>query len=148
MKKGFSLLTAVLFLVVIATLSMIALSLSTQSAKQTTDDYLKVQAELLAKSGTEFALLAMSGHDYSANCLNSIDIKYPTNNTTTYTHDINITLHYIGNGLPPGCNTYANANNIVTADSNRTVIIDTIVTTNPSITTEPIRLHRRTIQKP
>ena len=147
MKKGFSLLTAVIFLVVIATLSMIALSLSTQSAKQTTDDYLKVQAELLAKSGTEFALLAMSGHDYSTNCLNSIDIKYPIN-TANYTHDINITIHYIGNGLPPGCNTYANANNIATADSNRTVIIDTVVTTNPIIATEPIRLHRRTIQKP
>ena len=147
MKKGFSLLTAVIFLVVIATLSMIALSLSTQSAKQTTDDYLKVQAELLAKSGTEFALLAMSGHDYSTNCLNSIDIKYPIN-TANYTHDINITIHYIGNGLPLSCNTYANANNIATADSNRTVIIDTVVTTNPIIATEPIRLHRRTIQKP
>ena len=145
MKKGFSLLTAVIFLVVIATLSMIALSLSTQSAKQTTDDYLKVQAELLAKSGTEFALLAMSGHDYSTNCLNSIDIKYPIN-TANYTHDINITIHYLGNGLPAGCNIYAN--NIATNDSNRTVIIDTIVTTNPSIATEPIRLHRRTIQKP
>ncbi len=145
MKKGFSLLTAVIFLVVRATISMLALSLSTQSAKTTTDDYLKVQAELLAKSGTEFALLAMSGHDYSANCLNSIDIKYPVN-TSNYTHDINITIHYMGNGLPTGCNSYAN--NVATNDSNRTVIIDTIVTTNPNITTEPIRLHRRTLQKP
>jgi len=145
MKKGFSLLTAVIFLVVVATISMLALSLSTQSAKQTTDDYLKVQAELLAKSGTEFALLAMSGHDYSANCLNSLDIKYPTN-TANYTRDINITIHYLGNGLPTGCNSYAN--NIATSDSNRTVIIDTIVTTNPNIATESIRLHRRTIQKP
>ncbi len=146
MRKGFSLLTAVVFLVVIATISMLALSLSTESAKSTTDGYLKAQAELLAKSGTEFALLAMSGHDYiNHGCLNSIDIKYPVN-TTNYTHDINITIHYIGNGLPAGCNTYAN--NIATPDSNRTVIIDTIVTTNPTITTEQIRLHRRTIQKP
>lgn len=144
MKKGFSLLTAVIFLVVIATISILALSLSTQSAKTTTDDYLKAQAELLAKSGTEFALLAISGHDFSINCLNSIDIKYP--DTINYTHDINITMHYLGNSLPMGCNTYSNS--IVTTDSNRTVIIDTIVTTNPSITTEPIRLHRRTIQKP
>ncbi len=148
MRRGFSLLTAVIFLVVIATISMLALSLSTESAKSTTDDYLKVQAELLAKSGTEFALLAMSGHDYKNHgCLNSIDIKYPVN-TPSYTHDINITIHYIGSGLPIGCNTYTGASNITTADSNRTVIIDTIVSTNPTITTEPIRLHRRTIQKP
>lgn len=147
MRRGFSLLTAVIFLVVIATLSMLALSLSTQSAKVTADNYLKAQAELLAKSGTEFALLAMSGHDYSANCLNSIDIKYPTN-TSDYTHDINITIHYIGNSLPAGCNTYPGANNIATNDSNRTVIIDTVVTTNPKVSSETIRLHRRTIQKP
>ncbi len=146
MRRGFSLLTAVIFLVVIATISMLALSLSTQSAKVTTDNYLKAQAELLAKSGTEFALLAMSGHDYSVNCLNSIDIKYPTN-TSNYTHDINITIHYLGSSLPAGCNTYPGVN-IATIDSNRTAIIDTIVTTNPTISSETIRLHRRTIQKP
>ena len=141
MKKGFSLLTAVLFLVVIATLSMIALSLSTQSAKQTTDDYLKVQAELLAKSGTEFALLAMSGHDYNSSCLNNINITYNKQ------FDVNISIMYIGSGLP--CvPSHILDNNIKTPDSNRTVIIDTFVTTKDGITTEPIRLHRRTIQKP
>lgn len=146
MKKGFSLLTAVLFLVVVATLSMIALSLSTQSAKQTTDDYLKVQAELLAKSGTEFALLAMSGHDYNSSCLNNINITYNKQ------FDVNISIMYIGSGLP--CiPSHILDNHIKTPDSNRTVIIDTFVSTKPQLVTdgvitEQIRLHRRTIQKP
>ena len=146
MKKGFSLLTAVLFLVVIATLSMIALSLSTQSAKQTTDDYLKVQAELLAKSGTEFALLAMSGHDYNSSCLNNINITYNKQ------FDVNISIMYIGSGLP--CiPSHILDNHIKTPDSNRTVIIDTFVSIKPQLVTdgvitEQIRLHRRTIQKP
>lgn len=145
MKKGFSLLTAILFLVVISTISILALSLSTQSAKQTTDNYLKIQAELIAKSATEFALLAMSGHNYSLNCLETISIKYPE--TTNYTHEANVSIMYIGNGLT--CNTsHILDDNVTTTDSNRTVIIDTIVTTNPAITTEPIRIHRRTIQKP
>ena len=140
MRKGFSLLTAIIFLVLIATISAISISLSTQTVKQTTDIYLKNQAELLLRSGTEFALLAMSGHNYNSSCLNDINMTY--NNQ----FDINVSIMYIGKGLPSGCQTLDN--NISTADSNRTVIIDTFVSTKADITTEPIRLHRRTIQKP
>lgn len=141
MRKGFSLLTAILFLVLVATISVLALSLSTQSAKQTSDIFLKTQAELLAKSSTEYALLAMSGHDYvNDGCLNDINARYNS------MFDINITINYIGNGLPAGCNILDN--NLTTNDSNRTVIIDTVVTSKSDITTEPIRIHRRTIQKP
>ncbi len=140
MRKGFSLLTALIFLVIIATISAISISLSTQSVKQTGDIYLKNQAELLLRSGTEYAMLAISGHNYTVNCLNDINMTY--NNM----FDINVTIYYIGNGLPSGCNVLDG--NISTDDSNRTVIIDTFVSTKPNITTEPIRLHRRTIQKP
>jgi len=147
MRKGFSLLTAIIFLVLVATISVLALTLSTQSAKQTTDIYLKNQAELLLRSGTEFAMLAMSGTDYNAtNCLNNVYIRYPENGVN-YTHDINITISYIGNGLPASCINRL-SNSISTPESNRTVIIDTIVTTNPIITSEQIRMHRRSIQKP
>jgi len=139
MRKGFSLLTAILFLVLVATISVLALSLSTQSAKQTTDIFLKTQAELLAKSSTEYALLAMSGHDYSANCLNKIDAEYND------MFDVNISLQYIGSGLT-GCTQLGS--DISTSDSNRTVIIDTVVTTKATIAQEVIRIHRRTIQKP
>ena len=140
MRKGFSLITAIIFLVLIATISALSIALSTQSVKQTSDIYLKSQAELLLRSGTEYAILAMSGHNYSGSCLNDINMTY--NNQ----FDINISIMYIGKGLPSSCQTLDN--NIYSADSNRTVIIDTIVSTKPDITTEPIRLHRRTIQKP
>ncbi len=140
MRRGFSLITALIFLVVIATIGALSISLSTQSAKQTGDIYLKNQAGLLLRSGTEYAMLAMSGHDYSVNCLNQVNMTYKSQ------FDINVSIMYIGNGLPASCNRLAN--DIATADSNRTVIIDTFVTTINDITSEPIRLHRRTIQKP
>ena len=141
MKKGFSLITAIIFLVLIATISAISLSLSTQSVKQTSDIYLKAQAQLLLRSGTEFAMLALSGHNYSTNCLENIDMTY--NNQ----FDINVSIYYIGSGLP--CNSsHILDNNISTDDSNRTVIIDTTVATKQNVTIDPIRLHRRTIQKP
>ena len=140
MRKGFSLITAIIFLVLVATMSVLALNLSIQSAKQTTDIFLKTQAELLAKSSTEYALLAMSGHDYSTNCLKSI------NSTYNDMFDINISIQYIGSGLPASCTQLGT--DISTPDSNRTVIIDTIVKSQVSVTQEPIRIHRRSIQKP
>ncbi len=151
MRKGFSLLTAIIFLVLVATISVLALTISTQAAKQTTDIFLKNQAELLLRSGTEFAMLAMSGHEYNTTngCLDSIDITYP-DNSVNYTHEINVTIMYLGSGLDICANTLSN--DVDTNESNRTVIIDTIVSTNPNLTPdtipEQIRMHRRSIQKP
>lgn len=145
MRKGFTLITAIIFIVLVASIAALSLSFSSFSTKQTTDLYLKEQAELLVQSGTEFALLAISGHDINAtsNCINAINAPYPTAAAPQF--DINITINYMGSGLPAGCNMLSNA--VVTADSNVTVIIDTIVTDH-NVSTEPIRLHRRTIQKP
>ena len=141
MRKGFSLLTAIVFLVLVATISALSISLSTQSVKQTGDVLLKSQAELLLRSGTEYAMLAMSGHDYNSSCLENINMTH--NNI----YDINISIMYIGNGLP--CNTEnILSNDINTSESNRTAIIDTWVRTKGGITTEPIVMHRRSIQKP
>ncbi|QIR76902.1 type II secretion system protein [Sulfurospirillum diekertiae] len=145
MRRGFTLITAIIFMVLVASIAALSLSFSSFSTKQTTDLYLREQAELLVQSGTEFALLAISGHDINAtsNCINSIISQYPT--TAAPLFDINITINYMGSGLPAGCNILSNA--VVTSDSNITVIIDTIVEDH-NISTEPIRLHRRTIQKP
>ena len=150
MRKGFSLITAIVFMVLIASIAALSLSFSTFSTKQTTDLFLREQAELLLQSGTEFALLAISGHDIVAtnNCINAINSQYPQAGAAAI-FDINITINYMGSGLPAaGCNILSNA--VDTNDSNLTVIIDTIVETTPdnNISTEPIRLHRRTIQKP
>lgn len=144
MRKGFSLITAIVFMILVATLGALALSLSNLSTKQTSDLYLREQAELLAQSATEYALLAISGHDFTANCLNTINSTYTDGTTTLF--DINISLYYLGNGLHTSCQKFSN-NNIDTNDSNRTVIIDTFVT-DRNLSTEPIRIHRRTIQKP
>ena len=152
MRKGFSLITAIVFMVLIATLSALALSFSALNVKQTGDTYLREQAELLLQSSTEYALLAISAHDITANdnCLNTINAQFPNKGTPIF--DIAISIYYIGIGLPVGnakCQRFSQTD-INTTDSNVTVIIDTIVSTNTAsnISTEPIRLHRRTIQKP
>ncbi len=146
MRKGFSLITAIIFIVLVSTIAALALSFSTFSTKQTSDLFLREQAELLVQSGTEYALLAISGHDINTTngCLNAINAQYPQAGAAAI-FDINITINYMGSGLPAGCNILSNT--VATSDSNMTVIIDTIVTDH-NLSTEPIRLHRRTIQKP
>ena len=139
MRQGFSLLLAIIVMITIATLMAFMISLTSTTAKQTSDIYASEQTKLLARSATELALLAISAHNNSANCIENINFTYETN------YDVNMSLYYIGNGLP--CNpAHLLANNISAPESNGTVIIDTYVTFKGS--SEPIRYHRRTIQKP
>jgi len=138
-RKGFSLLLAIIVMIIIATLMALMISLTSTTAKQTSDIYASEQTKLLAKSATELALLAISGHNNNNNCIENMNFTYQTY------YDVNISLYYIGNSLP--CNpSHLLDNNISTSESNGTVIIDTYVTFKGS--SEPIRYHRRTIQKP
>ncbi len=126
-------------MITIATLMALMISLTSTTTKQTSDIYVSEQTKLLAKSATELALLAISGHDNTINCIENINFTFENN------YDVNISLYYIGNALP--CNpSHLLANTISTPESNGTVIIDTYVTFKGS--SEPIRYHRRTIQKP
>jgi len=144
MRRGFTLLSAIFLMVLVATLMVLAFSLSTQTAKQTGDIYLQEQGQLLARSATEFALLAISGHDNSANCIEQINLEYPQGSPI---FDINMSLYYIGNGLP--CNAgHLLDNTIATQESNGTVLIDTFVSYVDPGTEERVVFHRRTIQKP
>ncbi len=147
MKKAFSLITAIIFIVLVASISALSLSLSNINVKQTGDLYFRSQAELLAQSATEFALLGISAHDISAlgSCLNSITATFPDANNPIFNIDVKIS--YLGKGLPASCNIASNM--VENVDSNLTVIIDTMVqTNNKNIAIEPIRSHKRTIQKP
>jgi hypothetical protein len=141
MRKGIGLIMAIAFIVLVATIGALALSFSTQTSRQTSDVYLRAQAELLARSATEYALLAISAHNISAssNCINGINIKHND------FFNVTIQMQYIGESLPSGCTILANG--ISTADSNVTVLIDTIVQST-LLEREPVRIHRRTLQKP
>lgn len=159
MKKGFGIIMAIIFIVIIATIGALSLSLSTKGVKETSDIYLKTQANLLLKSATEYAILAFSAHDRNAtnNCINDINMTYPVAGPNRL-FDIQIILAYLQN--PPGnvaCRSFRgnpNATNnpdreqITNPDSNFIMRVDVIVQTAPGVSTEPIRLHRRTIQKP
>ena len=138
-------IVAISILVLIATIGALTLNLSAQSAKSTSDYYLRSQANTLVQSATEYALLVMSGYSIedNGNCINSIDINF--SNSVDNIFDINISIFYIGKTLPSSCAVLSD--NIDTNESNLTVLIDTVVKLKSGVSLEPIRVHRRTLQK-
>jgi len=132
---------AIIFIIIIGVLFAFILSMLSRSTQRTIDHYLVNQQELLARSAVEYAVLAAGGHDYSIDCINYINISY--NNT----YDINLSIHYIGSGLPASCNILDNT--LTDPDDNGTAIIDVRVTLDPSVQDgQPtITYARRLIQK-
>ncbi len=146
MRKGFSLITAIIIMMAVSVLMTMMISLSSVTVKSTMDIYFKEQAQLLARSAVEYAVLATSGHDNRQSCVEHVNVLYPSVDNPT--HEMNVTLWYLGNGIV-NCNTVLD-NNVSTDDSNLTAIVDVVVNVlenNNTGITEPIRIHKRTIQK-
>ena len=148
MRKGFGLITAIIIMVTVSVLMTLMISLSSSSVKQTTDLYFKEQTELLARSAVEYGLLAISGHDNNTSCVENINITY------LGAYEANLTIYYIYDNTHAAtiCNNrlITVADSIVTEQSDVTTIIDVRVAAIQSVVgnTEPIVIHRRTIQKP
>ena len=150
-RRGFAMIMAIFFVILISTLLSYMLASSSETAKRTTNNYLNEQAQLLAKSAVEYTILRASGHDRTGGtCMLGFNGNYP-NSGATAIFDINVTVEYFG--LGNACNPRFVAagraiSNISTAESNGTMMIDVYVSDNINLgLTEPIRYHRRTLQK-
>ena len=146
-RRGFGLITAIIIMLTVAVLMSMMIGLSTATTKQTSDIYIKEQARLYLRSATEYALMAISGHNNNNNCIEDITLNFQNGGTTNYTAKVD--LWYMGRGIPAACHKIL-ANNIQTDDSNYTVIMDVVVEANQAALglSEPIRVYRRTLQKP
>ncbi|CZE47145.1 type IV pilus modification PilV family protein [Campylobacter geochelonis] len=156
MKRAFTLIMAMFFIVILATLGMLALSLSTQTAKQSTDIYLREQAELLARSATEFAVMAMQAHSYTParsngeHCLETVDITYPTADNPLFKGRVQI--YYLNPLL--GCRAARTIGDrnltaaTTTSITDNIAMLDVTIQSTEEAGSEPIRYFRRTIQRP
>ena len=149
-RGGFAIIMAIAVIVVLATIMALSLSLTSQTAKRTTDIYLHEQVVLLAKSAVEFSLFQIAANGPCYNDANTLNFKH--NNI----YDINITNRFIYTFKDPAntvleClagTTAASLTYNANPDSNGTVIIDVAISVDDTtITSEPIRYFRRTIQK-
>lgn len=147
---------AIYMILILGGILAVVISLTGETNKRTDDLYLHEQAIFLTRSATEYAMLAVSGHNYrpvaqggTNDCINQINATYPTAVNPMF--NINITLRYIGLGQVNPANDAACVDfikDIDTSESNGSILMDVTVTSDPSLgLTEPIRYHRRTLQK-
>lgn len=142
-RNAFAMIMAVGVIVILATIMALSLSLTTQSAKKTSQIYLYEQAALLAMNAAEYSLYMIAK---DGPCSHHDDLNFQHNKI----FDINITNRYVYVNPNPciGSANYASYTANLIPDTNGTVLMDISVSVDdPTITSEPIRYFRRTIQK-
>lgn len=144
-RSGFAMILAIFVVVLVAAGGAILLSNAIKGHKAVGDNYLRAQAELLADSATEFAVMRAQGFNHTGgNCLNQLNINV-TDSTGSSMFDVNTSLSYSFYGTAiAGCTTLASDTNKSTM-----ILMDVTVTTNTdaNLSTEPIRIHKRSWQK-
>ena len=139
MRKGFGMIQVIMMMVILSTILTIMMKYASITTKQTEDLYLKERAQLFMQSAIEVALLGISK---DATCLNELHI---ISEDKRFFADINITNYYLANSV--GCD---RETLIQTPELNGMVMMDVVVTSNDANpkNTRPLRLTRRTMQRP
>ena len=94
MKKGFSLILAIIFILLVASIGALSMSISSSSAKTSVNLFIHEQAKLLADGAVEYAIMKVQQNDFATTCVDEIEINYP--NDTSPTFKANISITYIG----------------------------------------------------
>ena len=139
MRKGFGMIQVIMMMVILSTILTIMMKYASITTKQTEDLYLKERAELFMQSAIELALLGISKE---ATCLNEVHI---ISDDKRFLADVNITKYYLSTTI--GCD---RESIIQTAEQNGMNMLEIVVETNNTHpkNTRPLRLTRRTMQRP
>ncbi len=143
-REAFSMLMAIVVIVIMASVAMLITSMSGKLVKETTAQYQREQATLLANSYTEYAVMAVTANDRAVNCLSTI-------NGTWNGYNARIQIAYIGNTAAIGncAGTRKLSEAVITPNTPLTIIVDAYILyddlDNP--TAPQMVYHRRTVQK-
>jgi len=143
-KNGMAMIMAIMVIVIIGTIMALSIAMTSLTTKSTNDLYLYEQSVLLSKSATEYALLRVAEDNNDSDPCN-----YKGNSfTQDDIYDINISIKYAYKSFPTSCTSNLRYLTVTTDEQNGSVLIDVSVSvTKSSVTTEPIRYFRRSIQK-
>ena len=151
MRKAFSMLTAIFVIVLMATVAGFIMNLSGKMVKGTTAQFQREQSMLLAKSYTEYAIMAVTANEHNTtNCLNTITGGYGDDGSGNDIYSIKVDISYIGRDIN-NCNNNL-SNTVVTLKSPLNIIIDVFVSykelDHPAGASAPdITYHKRSLQK-
>ena len=165
-KKAFSMVTAIFTIVIMATVTSLIMSLVGKTIHETSAQYQKEQATILARSYTELAILYAIHKAANGNCMNQIDAKFGENRVGDYdpSYKITVNIQYAGNdtNIDNACNSIgANGRWTTTTnngfDSTVSLLIDVYVSyrdmnhpanINSDTTDDVLKtFHRRTLQR-
>ena len=146
-RNGFAMILAIFVVILVAGGGAILLSKSSMGSKSIGDNYIRAQAELLAQSATEYALMRAQDVNTSApnTCLRNLNINV-TDATGQAMFDINVSLGYSFKGVSPAECHLREANLSDMTGQDTMVLIDVSVKDH-NLSTEPIRIHKRSWQK-
>jgi len=151
-RRGFSMIVAIFVVVLVAWLGSQVLHVAANESKSTGDRYLRYQAELLADSATDYAVMRIGDYNgtLNDNCLEDINITVNDASTAhNPMYDIGMTVYYSFKGpAPANCAVKNVLSPAAGTGLDTMVLIDTVVATRPGLNTEPIRVHHRSWQKP
>ena len=152
MRKAFSMLTAIFIIVLMATVAAFIMSLSGKMVQETTTQFQREQSMLLAKSYTEYAIMAVTANEHNAStCLNNIGGNYGDLGGGNYLYNIDVNISYIGDAnLHANCRMLSNG--VTNLKSPLSIIVDVFVSykdlDHPAGSSGPnITYHRRSLQK-
>ena len=140
-KSGIAMIMAIMVIVIIGTIMALSIAMTSLTTKKTTDLYLYEQSILYARSATEYALLKVA---QDGPCTHTNDLVFQVDSI----YNVDITLAYIYDDATNPCSATDTYATVTTPEQNGSILVDVAVSvTDPTISTEPIRYFRRTIQK-
>lgn len=163
-RKAFSLVTAVFLIALMASVAFYVMSLSGKIVKETTVQYKKEQAVLLAKSYTELAIMTVTANDRNATgqCITDINATVGSNDPESSGIGYRVTVHIGYIGAKSDINTCAETSKLgkpadlstdpLIENHELNIIVDVYVKykdiIQDNISASPwITYHRRTLQK-
>ena len=152
-REAFSLITAIFVMIIMAGITALVMGTAGKIVKETTSQYQKEQAMLLAKSYTELAIMTvMSNSRAGTNCIYEVGgVVGPAGawaNGEGYQAEVRIS--YIGNATEVG-NCVSNgtfSSTVVTPNSSLNIIVDAYIHYHELDNLgRVVTYHRRTLQK-
>ncbi|MDD2828278.1 MAG: hypothetical protein PHW18_01745 [Sulfuricurvum sp.] len=143
---GFAMILAIFIVVLVSMGGVLLLGKTVLSDRMIGDKYVHTQAEMLAMSATEFAVMRAQDFNTSgANCLNQVNVTV-NDSSGAAAYDVNVTIRYSFKGIRPVNN---QCNTLTDNTGNPTMmLIDTVVKTNDdaNLSLQPIRVYKRSWQ--
>ena len=156
-RAAFSMITAIIVILLMGSVGAFVMSLSSKMVKGTTAQFQREQAMLLAKSYTEYAVMAVMANDTTTNCLQTIQGNNVIRDEDDGGFNVTVQIAYLGNddvygnGRINSCDGVRKLTNAITTEkSSLNIIVDVYVKYHDFDAAEGtpwITYHRRTLQK-